>query len=557
MQLEAKPQWIVRMYASKEGRDHLGLGSVSAAQILPTLSPAINVLTYHPRYYSFYAFLLDEFIRRERPASRGAWIAFYRPREFIFSVGAYLRAHQRSKPEHGQMGNIVGGQKTEPLARREYPSYNSQTDYMDSELGGYGLYYRTVMTELELIYLGGRGLPYPIDVPSEKGRAMAAAFREAVRDTVYYQAYFDQDTAEVPLEVIHEYIDRACLCQLQHTETPDRPLLVDAFLHGGSPEGAAARRATFRLLLDVAWQTEGHAIGEDTFRQLLYFQSAEGGITYQPDENVGLTYRRWRQYQAREYYSFALNAMWNYLCHWGLSHQGDIRPVPLTDFWDHLEQALDFDGLARRLNLPPPGIRSGSGYEDLLHWLTTLVGVSGMAFDAACGLNAPVQEHRLYRLVNSERHRPEISVAGMMLMLALIYLRFGESNRWQAPEWEIAKIGRNGRLPLHGYIQSLRRRIQSGPVTIHEIAQWLYRDYIILQHQAIANQKLPENTFRFQSEGGRLRFYNLENNLRFMDSRYHALATMVHELGFCGNLFESAHGLTAEGSRLLEEGDLP
>jgi len=57
-------------YASKVGRDHLGLGSVSSDQILPTLSPAVNVLTIHPRYHSFYTFLLDEFWQRDRPRSR-------------------------------------------------------------------------------------------------------------------------------------------------------------------------------------------------------------------------------------------------------------------------------------------------------------------------------------------------------------------------------------------------------------------------------------------------------------------------------------------------------
>ena len=54
------------MYPPKVGRDHLGLDSVSSDQILPTLSPAINVLTFHPRYHSFYTFLLDEFWRRDR-----------------------------------------------------------------------------------------------------------------------------------------------------------------------------------------------------------------------------------------------------------------------------------------------------------------------------------------------------------------------------------------------------------------------------------------------------------------------------------------------------------
>ena len=41
-----RPQWIAKMYAAKVGRDHLGLGSLSSDQILPSLSPSVNVLTY-------------------------------------------------------------------------------------------------------------------------------------------------------------------------------------------------------------------------------------------------------------------------------------------------------------------------------------------------------------------------------------------------------------------------------------------------------------------------------------------------------------------------------
>src|SRR5579859_4121469 len=189
MAVNVQPQWIARMYPSKPGRDHLGLGSVSSDQILIALSPGIYVLTIHPRYYSFYIFLLDEFWRRDRPRSRKAWIAFYRPREFIFSVGANLC----DQPEHGVMANIVGGQKTAPLAAQQLPKYDTTFHYIDSELGGYGLYYRSVMVELGLVYPGGPGFPYAIDVPTPRGKEVAAAFREAVQDSAYYRRYFDKD----------------------------------------------------------------------------------------------------------------------------------------------------------------------------------------------------------------------------------------------------------------------------------------------------------------------------------------------------------------------------
>jgi hypothetical protein len=450
----------------------------------------------------------------------------------------------------------VGTRKISRLAVKEAPTYHTQTDYIDSDLGGYGLYYRTVMAELELIYPGGPGYQYPIDIPSERiGREVAAQFRASVGDTRYYRHYFDQDDAHVPLDVIVEYIDRACLCQLQHPAAPERALLLERFLHGGAEENAASRRATFRLLLDLAHQTDGYPIDQNTFRQLIYFEAAENGAQYRPRHDLEETRRRWRQYQAHEYYSFALNALWDYLCTWGLQNRGDIRPLPLEALWQHLEEALDFSRLAGRLGLQNPSLSAASGFGQLRTWLESLAGAEGAAFDAACSLDRPLHEHKLYRLVEQHRGARDTMVAGMITMLALIDLRFDRPELWQQPEWELARMGQNGRLPLDGFVRSLRRRLES-PATIFEVARWLYSDYIIQQHIAVATGKLPDSTFRFQRQGDRLQFYQLDNSLRFMDSRYDALSTIVNELGLCGNLSRPSHALTADGQRLLEVGAL-
>jgi hypothetical protein len=109
---------------------------------------------------------------------------------------------------------------------------------------------------------------------------------------------------------------------------------------------------------------------------------------------------------------------------------------------------------------------------------------------------------------------------------------------------------------MDGFLRQARRRLQSGPITLAELAKWLLNDYVILQHQLVATTKLPENTYRFQREGDRLRFYNLENPLTSTDSRFDALSTTIHELGFCGDLREANHGLTQHGKRLLTTGEL-
>ncbi len=542
------------MYASKVGRDHLGLGSVSSDQILPSLSPSINVLTFHPRYHSFYVFLLDEFWKRDRPRSRNSFIQFYRPREFIFSVGSYLC----DRPEHKQIAHIVGGQKTEPLASREQKTYLTNTDYIDSELGGYGLYYRTVMTELGIIYPGGQGFPYPVDVPTEYGKEVADVFRQAVKSTQYYREYFDKDDGEVPIDVIREYIRFACLCQLQTSHAPDRPYLLDTFLHRGSKLAAESRRATFRLFLDISKKTAGNSLSEDLFRQLVYFKKTENGIAYSPEDTVTSSYEKWRLYQAREYYAFALNTLWYYLCDWGVRHGGDIQPIPVGEYYRHLSEEVDFNRFASTFNLPDPGLKLTSGFRNLEDWLLTLVGTTRSNFDTACGIDCPIHEHRLYQKAIQARNHPDVDsmVTGMIIMCALIHLRFGSSELHAKPEWNISRMGADGRLSVDGFLRMLDRRLKSGPVTIEEILRWLYEDHVILQHQLVATNKLPDNTYRFRREGNKLHFFNLANTLDFMNSRFEAISTTVHELGFSGNFSLPDHPLSPDGLKLLTEGDL-
>jgi len=545
------PQWTSRMYPGTVGRDHLGLGEVSSGQILRSLSPSINVATIHPRYHSFYVFLLDEFWRRDRPRSQKAWVKFYRPREFVFSVAANLC----EEPEHEEMGAIVGSDRTQSLAASHPRTFDTTTHYIKQPLGGYGLYYGSVMGEVGLVYPGGRGLPTPVDVPSERGKELATAFRAAVESTEYYRKYFDQDEAAVPIGVVREYGSRACLCQLQKRDAPDRELLRRAFLlEGLDPD---ARRETMRFFLDLANQTKDLPVDQDTFRQLVFYGAAEQGGSYSPRPEVESAHRKWRLYQAREYYAFALNALWYHLCDWGEAQGGRLRPLPITAFWKHLEKVIDFRKLAKRFDVPAPGLTATSDLRQLNQWLISVAGTREKEFDQACGISCPISEHALYFAASEVDDAPEVMTAGMLCILAMTYLRFAQSELRDGPEWAVARMGAEGRLSMEGYLGEVQRRLGRGQLPVMEFAQWLYSSYVILQHQLVATRKLPENTFRFRRQNDSLQFYPLKNTLVFNDSRFTALSTHVHELGFCGDFTEEGHGLTPDGRKLLKEGALP
>lgn len=555
MVLTVRPQWTEKQYPLSRGQDHLGLGSVSSDQILPKLSPGIVVQTVHPRYWSFYTFLLDEFWRRDLPRTRGAFSRFYRPREAIFAVGAHLC----DRPEHGELQGVVGSILAGALASRGLPVYDAGFYYIKDALGGYGLYYRAAITAMGLTVpaLPGAGLPY--DAPTPEGRAVAAAFRTAIADTAYYREYFGQDDAQVPAGVVLEYIREACLCQLQADAAPDRPLLRDAFLHGGSPADAGRRRETMRFLLDLADQTEGHAIDEDRYRQLAYYRADSGGATWAPRDVNARAARRWRLYQAREYYAFALNRLWRYLAEWGQSQiafSGDA--VPAAGWWTHVDDALDFGPLAETLGVDSAGLGAHSALADLTDWAARAAVVAPGMLDDPWDVTAVATEHALYRW--SDRSKDPAVIPAALVILALVAARIGAPATQAAypADWDICLDGGISRLALSRFFVQWRRQQMAGR-TLGETARWLIGDYVIRQHERVALAKLAQNgdTFRFRRHGDQLRFFEAETRARMSSSRFQALATTIHELGFTGSLFTEGHALTADGRRLLDDGDLP
>src|SRR5262249_50786334 len=150
---------------------------------------------------------------------------------------------------------------------------------------------------------------------------------------------------------------------------------------------------------------------------LIYFHGSDAGARWAPREDVSSTALRWRLYQAREYYAFALNALWWHLCHWGVTNGGTLTPLPVEEFLAFPRRSLDFSPLAVELGLPPTSIEADSTFGDVLDWLLASAGAADAgAFDAKCGIGANVHEHRLYSLVRRERRAPVAIPAALALL---------------------------------------------------------------------------------------------------------------------------------------------
>jgi len=184
----AVPSWITAAFERKEGRDPLGLQSITIDRIMPALAPGILALSRRARYLSFYPFLLDEVRRHGLTASQDALSTFIKQREFELGLAVALCPRCAGRPT-----SVVGAQRSGPRAGTAGPFQREES--VESYLGGYGLYYRTPLTDLGLVAPRGHALQsgelIPFDLlRSATAEGLAQRFRSAVEDTSYYREYF-------------------------------------------------------------------------------------------------------------------------------------------------------------------------------------------------------------------------------------------------------------------------------------------------------------------------------------------------------------------------------
>lgn len=550
-----KPGWLEHVYAPSQGLDHLGLATVSQDRVLEALSPGIRALTIHPRYFSFYAFVIDEFWSRDLPRTPVSFKDFYRSCELVYSVGVNACGH----PTRQSFSSVVGSSKTKPWADEKLDPLPQNLDYIQTGLGGYGLYYRGRMKELEVIVGFGDDVPMtdgtvshlPVDIcTSTYGKRLADSFRQVIADTDFYRHYLG--TGEpVPFEVVSEFGKAGCLCGLANKDAPDREPLLDMFMHAG--DRPDARRAAFRFLLDVAMQTEGHSVSEDDFRALIYYGATNRGASLTPHRDLVPSYRGWRLYQAREYYAFALNSLWACLCDHGISLNGDLSPIALDDIHAAFGEmaapkvvALAFEGM-------DPGLGPNDRWSDVVDWYREAADAQSALESDCARLDLACSEKSLVEL---SRSQTSSRVAAAIGILALVVARFGDNGMSEWPEWKLAQLGADGRLSMEGFLRDIEEWNENKSLTLGVVVSRLLDRYIIAQHLLIATRKLPENTFRFEREGEGLRFYQLQNPVEFTNSRFEALTTHLTDLGLCGEFSAVDHPLTVEGRRLLETGEL-
>lgn len=555
--MTARPAWTEQLVRPSGGQDHLGIGSVVTDRILPSLAPGINVLTEHPRYWSFYAFVVDQYWQeRNAKKTRRDLFHYIKRKEAIFSAAGHNCPHK-----HRPSQDPIGSQKMRPLVRENPAQYDADFPFVKSLGGGYLLYYGSVMQTMGIIQAADRQLGLPVDaVTPERGQPLAEAFRDAIAGTQYWKKYWNADT--VPRDVVIDYAASGCLCQLPN-KGPDRPLIADAFLHGyGSPDEShqpAARRSTLQMMLELAHQTRKIPIEQEDFRRLLLYGATcdeRRKITARmaaPDDLISVM-RRWRLSQLREMFNFALNSMWALITQWGEQQGGDYSPIPLSRVLD-LADTATYSGV--------PGIDRTTRTTALRTFVERVQSASATtgSLDGSWDLTAPLTEDGLYQSIwnweLTERQALGACFALYTLCLARLWNPSIPADVGLA-DWKPAEEGRTQRIGLSIALTQMRHDAESGK-TVSESLRRVLRSQVISQHERVATSKLRTgDTFRFRNEMGNLRFFQHgdQSLIGLNNTRFDALAATCAELNWSGFFSDTNHDVTPEGDVIRRTGDL-
>ena len=335
-------------------------------------------------------------------------------------------------------------------------------------------------------------------------------------------------TSAIPREVLEELGERACLCRL-----PDYPneqaLLRHALFEPPAPgyaEATKQRCRSFALLLRELEREPEAAVSNGAFMQAVWddFLADPAG-----DGALRRTVAEWAALAAKDWWQESLSSVWSHFLRVAGLHSDGLSPHELdTVLGTELVPAGSIQVLDRVFDVGPE------------------ISTAALADAVATGTaDIPLDELRGWAA------ETDTAAAGLVLFFALRGRIPAQASA--SPGWlEIGAQSSERQPSFLGFLYRFDRHLEAQP-TLAQTLVWLTRRFVINAHEQIAYSKLPEFTFRFRWEEGRLRFYTLGlGRFRLADIRRAAMAQISEDVG----LWQSIGGvpeLTAYGRHFTEQ----
>lgn len=503
---------------------------------MPLLLPGLLQLSRRARYFSFHSFLLDEYRRRKYPADKNVLSSFIKRREWEFGL-----AVQRCPRHCGS--SPVGARRLSNTASGAGPFPRGES--VESNLGGYGLYYRSPLIDFGVVAPWGTLLgdqPIPIDVLRTTARASALAdtFRDSVEHTEYFRRWMVTDEP-IPSGVIDEFAEVACLCRL--VELPEERAAVHAAIfsddpegvdvrliapvHGTATSGVSQRRRSVAHYLTLVRDEPLVVDSEASYREALW--SPRTLLSDSHRQIAG----QWAALIAKDVWQEAICSVWLEFCRRCLDATRD-KGRGLT--WQEVRD------LSQHLVQGPPLVSARAQTATTLAELSS--GDLGMASSATNLATMDLEDIREWTV------RMSTATSGLLTVLEL-------ARRMEAQDGDGfttgARVESAWQLSVASVVDALASHLAVGP-SVADTMWWLVSTFVLPVHERIAYSKLPELTFRFRWDDGLLRFYDHGvERFPLAAIRDEPLALLTRDLGFWEPDDTGDAMLTPQGTDFISE----
>lgn len=537
------PQWISELVNRNViGEDQLGVEG-AAQSYQQYLVPGIITVTERARYYSYYAWVLYRFITDPQSTRllRDFRGDYFRRHEVALILAAY--SHHKDR---GLISGLVGAGVNNYKVRGYWDSgdpISLEQNYFQNKLGGFGQYYFTSMQIMGIVSENDENADWVYKL-TDRGESLAKAYGESIEHTAYYQ----EETKHWDLRFLshaaaEEYGLTGCVCSEALAIGKDRDLLRDTFFRfdqKGANNPHARRRLTLGVALDLI-HSGGGVFQPDMLRPALYLGEYCPGKLYQPASALSDWVLRWKIVEVRHLFTFGLQCLWAAFLH-ELSQREQLT---LEEYQGWIVEKIS----TRRANLSVSAsldeLCSQVGLED---WRS-----SYPRYDMACLQGTEEDEISLFKKANQNRQSSEELLNIGMRILKQFFLRFLSKAEENGTIWrELADMER---LPISAFMKAMFSQAENGQCTVIDWITWVYREYILGQHEFIALEKLRYqgyNTFKFYFQDGSFSWpfatsTQYREPIRLAANRLNNTITMLADLGLIETQEDGTMKLTSDG----------
>ena len=487
------PKYTISEFRKIKGEDHLGIRSVGIS-IADRLQSGITSITPRARYWSFFAWVLYDFIENIRvEKTMKNFKLFLRKQEWFFILANIAEAERCGYRTH----ELIGSTKGLEVWNSSNDPVEPKLDYVKNALGGYGTY-RNVMKVAGLTAIGNENEGVYIDrLTQPLGKKLAQAFEANIRHTAYYQTYRLLDEP-VPRDVIHQYGQAASLDLLKNDQSDEHVLLEDIFIpKEPKTDRQKNRKGSMLYYMAIINQSKDQKLTFHAMQSKMFDDYYHKEIHIPEQLNDVAT--GWEIYQARQLFTFSLDTIWSFLL-----QRMSKKIMTMEELISSTLQELELKEYDLTQNL------------QALH---RIVPLSQETRNEAINHMSTAEYHVVYHVWQP------------LLVMLDMYHRTNMREDFVNFHQDLLDLGGSEAISLTTWIAFVDASQQK---TVREVIAYLLRYYILEQHQHVALNKVlttHNETYHFIENDGFLYFIKDDKPV-FNTFRVNQGLSILQDLGF-------------------------